>query len=189
MKKVQVGDYGFLKRQKMFYILKVVGCIAAGILMYGVGYYVNKGNPKNICSVLALLMSLPMAKAMTEFIVVFPFQEVTKERYEKVRSICPQDGKLMTGMVITSEKRVMNLDLLLEYQGNVIALAGNKETDITYVRDYLVKGVRNWGFDYQVKVIKEEKAFLSAIQSCNPVKVSEQEQKDVVSYLQSLIVK
>lgn len=187
--KVQVGDYGFLKKQKLQYILKIVGCIAGGLIIYGVGYLVNKGNPKNICSVLALLMALPLAKALTELIVVFPFKEIAKERYDKVKAVCPKDSNLMTGLVITSEKKIMNLDFLFEYEGNVIALVGAKEDDISYVSDYLTRGVRNWGFDYNVKVLKDEKAYLNAIQSCKPIKVSEEEQKNVMSYLKSLIVK
>lgn len=187
--KVQVGDYGFLKKQKVQYILKMIGYIAGGLIMYGVGLLVNKGNPKNICSVLALLMALPLAKALTELIVIFPFKEIAKERYDKVKAVCPKDSSLMTGLVITSEKRIMNLDFLFVHEGNVIALVGAKENDVSYVSNYLTRGVRNWGFDYNVKVLKEEKAYVHAIQNCKTIEVSEQEKKNVMSYLESLIVK
>lgn len=188
-KKVQLGDYGFLKKQKLQYVLKMIGYIVGGLIMFWVGCLVNKGDPKNICSVLALLMALPLAKAFTELVVIFPFKDIEKERYDRVAAVCPKDSNLMTGLVITSEKKIMNLDFLFEYEGNVIALVGAKEDDVSYVSDYLTRGVRNWGFDYNVKVLKEEKAYRNAIQNCKPIKVSEQEQKNVMSYLKSLIVK
>lgn len=187
--KVKAGQYGFLKKQKITFIVKMLVFIAVGIAMYIVGLLTNKGDSKNICTVMAILMSLPLAKSFTELVVIFPFRDVEEERYKKVSSQCPEQAKLMTGMVITSEKKIMNLDFLVECEGNVIALAGKKEADIPYISDYLTKGVRNWGFDYHVKVIKEEKAFLNAITSIKPVQVSDVEQKHVISYLESLIVK
>ncbi|HAU85469.1 MAG TPA: hypothetical protein DCW90_08200 [Lachnospiraceae bacterium] len=187
--KAKVGQYGFLKKQKINYIVKMAIFIAAGLIMYGVGLLVNKGNSKNICTVLAILMALPLAKAFTELVVIFPFHDVELERYEKVCSKCKEQAKLMTGLVITSEKKIMNLDFLVECEGNVIALAGKKEQDIAYISDYLTKGVRNWGFDYHVKVIKEEKAFLHAIETMKPVQVSEIEREHVIGYLESLVVK
>jgi len=186
--KIQKGEYGFLKRQKKQFILKMLLCVAGGIAMFGAGYVINKGNPKNICSVLALLMSLPLSKAITEFVVVFPFQDVEKSRYDRVAAICPKQATLFTGLVITSEKRSMNLDFLIECEGNVIGLAGRKERDLSYVNEYLTKGIRNWGFNYQVKIMKEEKAFFNAIQSMKPHEITQQEQKNVLSYIRSLIV-
>lgn len=186
--KVQRGQYGFLKKQKKQFVAKIAGCILIGIIMYVVGLLTNKGDSKNICTVLAILMALPAAKAITELIVIFPFHEVERTRYDRVKAICPEEAKLMTGMVITSEKKIMNLDFLVEYKGNVIVLAGKKETDLPYLSDYLTKGVRNWGFDYRVKVIGEETAFLNAVQSIKAVEVTEEEQKHVLSYINSLIV-
>ena len=187
--KAKVGQYGFLKKQKINHIGKIVICIVAGLIMYGVGLLTNKGDSKNICTVLAILMALPMAKALTELVVIFPFHDVEQERYEKVSSKCKEQARLMTGLVITSEKKIMNLDFLVECEGNVIALAGKKEDDIAYISDYLTKGVRNWGFDYHVKVIKEERAFLHAIESMKPIQVTDIEREHVISYLESLIVK
>lgn len=186
--KVQRGQYGFLKKQKRQFVAKIAGCILIGIIMYVTGLLTNKGDSKNICTVLAILMALPAAKAFTELVVVFPFHDVEKARYDQVKERCPKGANLLTGMVITSEKKIMNLDFLVEYKGNVIVLAGKKESDLPYLSDYLTKGVRNWGFDYRVKVIGEEKAFLNAIQSIKPVEVTEAEQKNVLSYLNSLIV-
>lgn len=186
--KLQKGEYGFLAKQKKQYVIRMVIYVVTGLMMFGVGLLVNKGDSKNICTVLALLMSLPFAKAVTELVVVFPFHDVEKSRYDKVKEICPKESNLMTGLVITSEKKIMNLDFLVEYKGNVIGLAGKKEEDINYLSDYVTKGVRNWGFDYRVKIIKEEKAFLNALQSMKEIEVTEIEQKNVLSYLKSLIV-
>lgn len=186
--KIQKGEYGFLKKQKKRFILKMILCVAGGLVMFGAGYLVNKGNPKNICSVLALLMALPLSKAFTELVVVFPFQDVEKSRYDKVAALCPKHATLLTGLVITSEKRSMNLDFLVECDGNVIGLAGRKEADLPYVNEYLTKGIRNWGYNYQVRIMKEEKAFLNAVQSITPYEMTEQEQKNVLSYIKSLIV-
>ena len=84
--KAKVGQYGFLKKQKINYIVKIVICIVVGLIMYGVGLLTNKGDSKNICTVLAILMALPLAKALTELVVIFPFHDVKPERYEKVSS-------------------------------------------------------------------------------------------------------
>lgn len=187
--KVQLGQYGYLKKQKIQYIVKIVLCILMGVILFLAGYFINDGNSKNICTVLAILMSLPLAKEFTELVVIFPFFDVEKSRYEKIKSLCPRQAMLMTGLVITSERKVMNLEFLVECEGNVLALTRKTEKELSYISNYLTKGVRNWGFDYNVKVFKEEKAFLRAMESMKPVAVSEEVKKNVISYLKSLIVK
>lgn len=187
--KVQAGQYGYLKQQKMKIVLKVILCVEIGLLMFGIGILANKGNTKNLGTVLAILMAMPAAKEITEMVVIFPFRDVEKSRYDVVKAKCPEQATCMTGLVITSEKKVMNLDFLVEWEGNVVGLAGTGQPDISYVNDYLTKGVRNWGFDYRVKIFAEEKAFLNAIDSMKSVKVSDIEKEHVISYLKSLIVK
>lgn len=186
--KIQKGQYGFLSKTKKINITKIIGCILIGLIMYIVGLLMNKGDAKNVCTCLAILMALPMAKAATELIVIFPFKDVEKSRFDKVKSYCDESATLMTGLVITSEKKVMNLDFLVEWEGNVIALAGSKEKDVSYVNEYLTKGVRNWGASYRIKVMKEEKAFLDTLKSMKPHETSEVEKEHVISYLKSLIV-
>ncbi|SES99076.1 hypothetical protein [[Clostridium] polysaccharolyticum] len=187
--KIKPGQYGFLKKQKMMYVVKMAVCVVAGLSIFLIGLWVNKGNYKNIGSVIAMLSVLPFAKSLTELVVVFPFRDVAKERYEKIAALCGEDAKLMASLVITSDKKVMFLDFAVVWEGNVIVLAGKRETDIPYISEYLTKGVRNWGFDYRVRIVKEEKAFIHAIEDRKPVQVSEEERKHVICYLESLIVK
>lgn len=187
--KVQVGQYGYLKQQKLLNMVKIILCVIIGVIIYGVGMYLNKGNSKNVGTVLAILMALPAAKEFTELVVVFPFHDVEKSRYEKIKAQCHQDATFMTGLVITSEKKIMNLDFLVEWEGNVIGLTGSKEKEVPYVNDYITKGVRNWGFDYHVKIFGDEKSFLKAMASLKPVKVTDTEKEHVIDYLKSLIVK
>lgn len=187
--KVQLGQYGYLKQQKRKILIRIVLCAMIGVCMYEIGLLVNKGNYQNIGTVLAILMALPAAKEFTELVVIIPFRDVERNRYKTVKEKCKEQANCMTGLVITSEKKIMNLDFLVEWEGNVVGLAGRKETEVSYVDDYITKGVRNWGFDYRVKIYADEKSFMKALDSLKPVKVSETEKEHVMDYLKSLIVK
>jgi hypothetical protein len=81
----------------------------------------------------------------------------------------------------------MNLDFLYIGSGYVVALVGKQGQDVNYIRQYLTKGVKQWG-DFSVKVLENEKQFLAEAGRQGKREVDLEEAERVDSYIRSLMV-
>ncbi|HBA97112.1 MAG TPA: hypothetical protein DCZ23_03290 [Lachnospiraceae bacterium] len=187
--KVQKGDYGYLKNRKTRALIGIAAMIAAGLAVFIAGLFLNKMSHRNIFTIIAVLFVLPGAKFLVRFIVTFPYHPVDRQLYEQAKK--HTDAKKMqlyTDMVITSSEKVMYLKFAAVGSKHVIALTGNEKQETAYIRKYLNDGVNNWGSNYKVKVLETEKSFFKEIDSISVQDASKEEEKNVQSYLISLIV-
>ena len=125
---------------------------------------------------------------MVAYIVTFPFQSVSRERYSRAEEALPDKMSLYTDLVITSQEKVMNLDFVAVGNRQVLGLVNEKEKELAYIRNYLTKGVQNWGNGYKVKIMDSEKLFLNELARVEFCEVDEEEEQTVKSYVTSLIV-
>lgn len=188
MVKLQRGEKGFLEYRKKRHFIKIFLSIGAGGLIFLLGLLLNKMEATNVFTVLAILMVLPMARAIVGVVVLFPYHGVSNQRYDIVRKKITNDMTLFTDLVITSTEKSMNLDFLVETQGSVIALLGKKGQKEKEIESYLSKGIHNYCSDYKVRVYHDEKIFLRELDKLSKKEVNEEEQKNVLAYITSLIV-
>ena len=78
-----------------------------------------------------------------------------------------------------------DLDPLLKAE---LASMNEKEKELAYIRNYVTKGVQNWGNGYKVKIMDSEKLFLNELARVEFCEVDEEEEQTVKSYVTSLIV-
>lgn len=186
--KIKRGDFGYIRAKKRNSLMKTGVMALLGIAVFIIGLLLNHMSNQNLFTVIAVLFVLPGAKSMVAFIVLFPYKTVSKELYENAQEKLSDGMTLYSDLVITSSEKVMHLDLLAVGNGQVIGLAGKKNPDISYLRKYVRDGVLNWGTDYKVKIVEGEKNFLAEIANVKMVEQDEEEEKNVKSYLTSLIV-
>lgn len=188
MQKLQRGDKGYIEYRKKSYMIKTFASIGAGALIFLIGLLFNKMEATNVFTVLAILMVLPMARGIVGVVVLWPYHGADLESYKTVSSKVREGMKLYADVVMTSPEKSMNLDYIVEIKGSVIGLVGKKNQDVTYIQSYLTKGIRNWCSEYKVKLYTDTKQFLKAMDELNPKEIKEEEQKQVIDYLNSLIV-
>ena len=188
LKRYDKGQRGFIHYKKKMYLFKTILYIVIGLAIFVTGLLLNKMSPRNIFSVLAMLMVLPGARALVGLIVLFPYKSVEEKRYETVSCLAGPSVHFMTDLVITSPDKVMNLDFIAETRGSVIGLLGKHGQDLSYIQNYLSKGVNNFGTSYKVRMFTEEEAFKKALKSLPDRDMDDKEEAAVLEYLNSLIV-
>lgn len=195
--RVKKGDFGYISYKKKRNILFALAMILIGIVIFVVGLLLNKMSNRNIFTVIAMLFSLPFSKFLVGLIVLFPYASVDREKYERVKKVLPDNMELMTDLVVTSSEKVMHLDFIAVGNGQVIGLIGKRGQELGYIRKYLSDGVHNWGSGYNVKIVEGEKIFLQELQRQSAkskpdveenMEASKEEERNVKSYLRSLIV-
>ena len=186
--KIKRGDFGYIAARKKWALFGVFAMLCIGIAVFLLGLFLNKMSNRNIFTVIAVLFTLPGARFLVAFIVMFPYKSVDRERYNAIAGKIPQNMQLYTDLVVTSSEKIMHLDFVAVGNGQVIGLLGEGKQELSYVRSYLTKGVANWGDGYRVKIVEREKVFLSELAAVEPKEVDGEQEEKVKSFLVSLIV-
>ena len=175
--KAKRGDFGYINNRKKRTLTIAIIYSAISIGIYVLGLVLNHMSRQNLFTVIA---------------VVFPYHSVTEEQYQKVQKALPERMELMTDLVITSSEKIMHLNFLAVGNGRVIGVLGNGKQELSYVREYLSKGVANWGTQYKVQIVEKQAMFLQELARIDSISECTEDQEEelehVKSYLRSLIV-
>lgn len=162
------GSYGYLKKKKTYQIGLTCFLIIIGLIIYIIGYYLNNEQNNNVFTIIAVLMVLPAAKALTSFIAVAPFKTANLDKYKEVKSKIPGEAILLTDLVLTSAEKIMNLDFLVLIDNNVIGVIGKQNQDSNYILKYLNKELQKQEYPCDVHIFNDYKAFLNHFNSIEP---------------------
>ena len=194
--KINRGSYGYIKnsKQKKIILMSVLMVLAAAI--FTIGLFLNKFSKANLFTVVAILLVLPWAKVLTTYIVLVPYHTPSKEQYDKIKQFETEGLQIYSDLVITSEEKVMNLDFLVIGNQKVYGVAGKENQDLTYINQYLKKGLSNQTNGLDVKIVKEFRQFTTLVKGISDAckknqemtkERADQEQK-AEDYIISLIV-
>jgi hypothetical protein len=186
--KKEKGDRTYMSSKRRKELIYTFVFALVGILIFLIGYYLNKKSNANIFTILAVLMVLPGAKMLTGVIVLAPFHDADEKEERAIREIMPEDSLLLSSVVFTSPEKVMNLDFLWIGDGHVYGCLGKEKQDLNYMQAYLSKGVHNYADHVQVKIVKNTEELKRLVKTAKAKECGEDERKAVKEYILSLIV-
>ncbi len=186
-RKREKGDRNYISSSRRRGLAATLLFAFIGIIIFVVGYYLNKKSNANIFTILAVLMVLPGAKRLTGAIILFPFQDAKESDEARIKEAMPENSRLLSSVVFTSPEKVMNLDFLWIGDGYVYGCLGKEKQDLNYMQSYLSKGVHNCADHFQVKLMKDCDALLKAIRAAAGKGCDPEEREAVEEYLLSLI--
>lgn len=132
------GTYGYidsLKRSKLAAISIWAIFIALLLIIPSIIFKTRY----NSFTIAAIVMVLPAARQVVQYLSLLPFHSGNREEYEKIRSLT--EGKswivLAADMVLASESGHMMLDMLVIYNGNVYGYAPAQKKSREAIEAYL----------------------------------------------------
>lgn len=140
--KKEKGQYGYLNYKKIYQLIMTLIFLIIVLAVMAGGYLYYK-TLSNVFTVLAIVIVIPAAKYGVGYIVLIPYKEPEKDRYEELES---KDYILLSELVITSEEKIMNLDFAAIKDKRAYCFISHKKTDIRYTEKYLKK-ILNSEFD------------------------------------------
>lgn len=193
MKKTNKFEKGYLSNRKQKLFVNVALNIVAAVIIFIVGLFLNKMQPRNIFSVLALLFILPVGRSLATLFILLPFKELKNDKLVKVENSIKGKGVLLYSPVFTSPEYVMHLDLIAVFKGRML---GYKEKMGTSVRNeydykkkteaaanYIDKHLKNQGRGDKLVVYDDIEKFVKAF----PEKIlSEEEMNEVRSFVETM---
>ena len=158
--KLHKGTAGYIsaKKRQLAYIIGAVTVIA--ILLLVAGYFVY-GTRGNIFSVLAVIICIPVCRTLVNLIMLIP-HHTTSERMELELSGVTEDLTVLYDLLVTSEKKAMQIDALVISPTTICGYTSSPQTDTEdaarHIKHMLEK---NKIEKITVKIFKDYKAFKS----------------------------
>ncbi len=164
--KVHKGEAGYISARKRSLGLQTAAGfgIAAAFLLAG---YFKTYSRSNLFTIIAVLICLPSAKALTEWIAIFPYGSIDRKTAEEIK----EKSVLLTtafDMVITSREKIMPVDAAVISGQTVFGYASNPKTDpqeaAKHIKDILAE---NHHTKATVKIFSKYVHFLSRAEGMN----------------------
>ncbi len=127
MKKVNKGEYGYLKSYK-FAKLIVVAILAIMIAAVVLGTIIMYGDTSRVVIVIAILLSMPLAKFLIAYIIVVKYDSLTYDEYVKISNTYRSNDKcLMFDITISQYEGIKFYESMFIKNGKIYALVMNKD--------------------------------------------------------------
>ena len=120
-----------------------------------------------------------------------PADEVTEEdqpesRWTPEREI--EENVIFTDYIFTSTEKVMMLDFLVVMKETVFIMPSSTNNDQDYVKNYLVKGIRNVSDQFDISFVWDDDKLINSIEKLHEGAAPLKDRRELIAYLKSLAV-
>ena len=120
-----------------------------------------------------------------------PTDEVTEEeqpesRWTPEREI--EENVIFTDYIFTSTEKVMMLDFLVVMKETVFIMPSPTNNDQDYVKNYLVKGIRNVRDQFDISFVWDDDKLINSIEKLHEGAAPLKDRRELIAYLKSLAV-
>ncbi len=157
MNKVNKGEYGYLRSYKLSKLI-IVGILSIMLAAVVIGTILMYGDTSRVIIVIAILLSLPLAKFMIAYIIVAKYNSLTFDQHAKIaNNYKNKDGCLLFDMTISQYEGIRFYHSMLIKNGKIYALVLNKDYKENK-KDYekwIMACISGDKYKYKVTVINE----------------------------------
>lgn len=165
---IQKGEPGYIRAQKIKYLVWTVAEFAIVVALVILGY-VQTGSRLNLFTVVAVVGCLPAAKMLVELITLWPHQSVKPEVYQEIEEKAPLLTKAYD-LVITGSERVMPVDAFVISGHTACGYSSSRKTDEAKLSAYLKEMLKSNRVEkVTVKVFHDYTAFLARAEGMNNI--------------------
>ena len=159
------GEPGYIAYKKKVELLFSVTLflIAAGLFILGLA--LNNWEKGNIFTIIAALFIIPMARFLTQFILLFPFKSVSEEELNEVTKTAKPGSIIYADNVIASTEKAMQLSFIVITSNKLLCYTGREKEDASKVQGYLNDLMTRRGHDWRATVTGDKAKFLSLLRN------------------------
>lgn len=166
--KNEKGKYCYIKKQRVFEIIKTVLMFGCAIAIYLIGF-ITLGTNKNIWTIIAVLSILPAAKSAVSMIMFFRFNSISEDLFldiEKSRGNVPAIYELV---FTTSERAYYVLSCACCENTIIMLYEKNGKKDLSKeLRDHLIASIDREGLKgYSLKIYTKKEDYINRLTEMN----------------------
>ena len=162
------GEFKYLKKQpvRIGLLTLLLLAMCAGVFMIG---YINKGDVKNVFTIIAVLGLLPVAKLIVSFIMYMRAEKYScsEELKNEIEVIAEnKDFCLGYDFYLTSYKVNFPLLSVFVYDGSILCLSGDSKLDAKECREHIEKYLANNSINgFKVYILENKEKYFDRLKS------------------------
>lgn len=188
MNKIERCNYGRINYEKRRLLLGALLMVAIGVAVFVLGLLLNKFEKRNIFTVAAVCMVLPMTRYLVTFFALLPYHTAEKSLYNLVKEHMPEQAVLVSDYVFTLSEKVMGLSFLVLTDHEYYGLIAREQADAEKLRSILADGLKKCGFSGKVVVCTNAEQLLTKLSKAPAVTKTEEEWKELLDFLRALAI-
>lgn len=161
------GQYGYRDFHRKVQAAKVIFGGAMILLQLAARNFTDNEAAKNILTVMAILSVLPTANVASPLLASWKYRTPPREFYMRMAQLEAKDS-ILYDLIITSREQIMPMDAVMVHPMGVFALCSGEKVDVKKAERFLNETFKSNRLDVNVKVMREEKAFLKRADSLKP---------------------
>ncbi len=163
--KIQKGEKGYIRRKKAVQTIVVLVFVAAGLSLF---FFCRTilGTSRNLGTVVAVLLTLPAAKALVNLILFLPFKSTDESLGESVKPLIRPDDKAYYDLVFTSPESIMHLDFLCVRETEMMAYSEDGKK-IEKIVSYFTDSIAKRGVTVHMHVFRNKEELLNRLRDCD----------------------
>lgn len=165
--KREKGQYGYRDFHRKVQMAKVIFGGAMILVQLFARNFTDNEAAKNILTVMAVLSVLPTANVASPLLASWRYRTPSREFYERMKKL-EEKGAVLYDLIVTSKEQIMPLDAVLVHPQGVFALCTWEKADAGKTEKFLNEIFKSRRLDENVKVMRDEKAFLKKAGSLKP---------------------
>lgn len=174
------GEYGYIKSQKWINILRTLAFFALVVLVFLIGMALNKGDRKNIYTVIAMVGCIPASMSLVHTIMIWMRRPGNSEL---CREAAETAGKMPVyyELFLTTRDRNLYLDAAAVADDSIAACTMDQvsEQDLHFMEEHIRKTLRAQGYrNVVVKIFSDKKRFLSRLSEMSTAWIGLTERQD-----------
>lgn len=159
------GQYQYIRQEQKRRIIKTVLFFMPTVILLIAGYIIYDTR-ESLLTVAAILGCLPAGKQLVGMIMILMYKSMKPELYEKINS---KKGSLtmVYEIVLTNYDKNTFVDAIAICGNEVVGYTSSEKADVKYAAENTRKILHHNGYKVDVKIIKDEKAFLNRLDTLN----------------------
>lgn len=161
------GTYGYIKKQRLFEIIKTIILFAMALGIFFIGYC-TLGTKKSLWTVFAILAVLPACKALVGVIMLAMYKSLTKEEYEKYKDSVG-NVRCVYENVLTTSKKSYYLPVIACADNTLVGYMDAKTSkDVRDINEHIESVLKAAGHkSATVKIFDKKDQFLTRVTQMN----------------------
>lgn len=171
--KIQKGCAGYLRAKKMRTMITTILAFAlvAAIVITG---YITTHTRLNMLTLVAVLGCLPACRLLVSLIMLMPHHSIDEAKELEISGVT-EELTVVYDLVVTSEKKVMPIEVATIFNNTVCGYVSSNKVDTTYAADHIKSIMKQNHLDkVTVKLFHDYKAFLTRAEGMNNIASVEQ---------------
>lgn len=161
MKKIEKGNYGYVRYQKKRRVLITAVLFAIPVAIFLTGYF-QTGTRSNLFTFVAIMGCLPASKSAVGMILMLLQKPMQPALYEECRAHV-KDMTVLYEVCVSSYEKNIPLPCIVVSGLNVVCCSLDEKLDTAFVEKHIKKILQGNGYRADVKVFTDKKRFLRRV--------------------------